>query len=81
MTIRKINYTVIAPEVEADIKDAYVHTFTANSQDNMLALTGVKVGDMCIRSDINNTLFLLKAINTTVLENWQQITPDFYIIP
>ena len=50
---------------------AITDTFTAASQAAMLALTA-QTGDVCVRSDINET-FILSGSDPTVLANWTQL--------
>ena len=47
------------------------NTYTANSQANMLALAAYQ-GDICVRTDINET-FILRIDPPTVLANWTLI--------
>lgn len=51
---------------------AITDTFVVNSEANMLALTA-EVGDIAIRSDQNNSAYILQTAPATVLGNWVQI--------
>ena len=50
---------------------ALVDTFTVSTQAAMLALTA-QTGDVCIRTDLNET-FILAVNDPTTLANWKQI--------
>lgn len=48
-------------------------TFTAATQAAMLALTAQR-GDVAIRADLGNKMYMLTADNATVLANWTALT-------
>ena len=57
-------------------------TFVAASQAEMLALVA-EVGDLCIRSDLNQT-FILRGASASTLSDWEQIrvsTPYDMVVP
>jgi aspartate carbamoyltransferase catalytic subunit len=68
-----------APLINGQIPTSYLPTqalidiITVNSQAEMLALTGLNVGDRAYRSDLTeNRLFTLIALPATNLNNWQR---------
>lgn len=50
---------------------AMTDTFTATSEEEMLALEAQK-GDICVRSDLSQT-FILKQVPASTLENWIEL--------
>lgn len=51
---------------------AITDTFVVGSQAEMLALANASVGDIAIRTDLNQT-FILKNGVSSAIENWQEI--------
>lgn len=51
---------------------AITDTFVVSSESAMLGLTNAKVGDVCVRTDINKS-FILKEEPYSTLANWQEL--------
>jgi hypothetical protein len=51
---------------------AVVDVVAAASEADMLALTGLQTGDMCVRTD-SNEVYVLAQLPASTLENWLQI--------
>lgn len=52
-----------------------MEVFAAESEASMLLLSGVGVGDLCVRSDLStNNVYLLKQTPSTDLSNWIRLS-------